>query len=114
MEGSNRRLCQAVELNKDDVALWYRQALARLQMGDVAGYRKLCADMLGQFGSAAKPEAYWTVWTCVLAADAVADWKAPLQLAEKAVAGNPRTIARCIVTARCSIAPASTRKRSNG
>ena len=66
------------------------QALGRLQMGDVAGYRKLCADMLGQFGSAAKPEAYWTTWTCVLAADAVADWKAPLQLAEKAVAGNPK------------------------
>src|SRR5262245_654511 len=37
---------KAVELNNDDPLPRYRQALARLQLGDVAGYRKLCADML--------------------------------------------------------------------
>jgi eukaryotic-like serine/threonine-protein kinase len=82
---------RAVELNKDDGQLWYRQALVRLQMGDAAGYRKVCADMLGQFGPAAKNDyAVWTVWTCVLAPDAVVDWNAALQFAEKAVAGNPK------------------------
>jgi tetratricopeptide (TPR) repeat protein len=81
---------KAIELKQSDPLPWYCQALACLQRGDVEGYRKLCADMLGQFGSAAKTDtAHPAVWTCVLAADAVADWKVPLQLAEKDVADNP-------------------------
>ncbi|MDZ4689371.1 MAG: tetratricopeptide repeat protein [Planctomycetaceae bacterium] len=79
------------ELKEDDPLPRYRQALACIQLEDVAGYRKLCADMLGQFGLEAKTEsARWTVWTCVLAADAVTDWKVPLQLAEQAVADKPK------------------------
>jgi len=82
---------RAVGVNKDAVNPWNSQALTCVQQGDGAGYRKLCTDMLEQFGSSKKPEAaYLTVWTCVLAADAVASWKAPLQLAEKAVADNPK------------------------
>jgi serine/threonine protein kinase len=82
---------KAIELKKDDPLLRYRQALAGLQLGDVAGYRKLCADILGQLGPAAKTDsAQWAVWTCVLAADAVADWKVVLQLAGKAVADHPK------------------------
>ena len=82
---------KAVELKKDDPLHRYRQALARLQLGDVEGYRNVCADMLEQFDPAAKTDsARWAVWTCVLAADAVADWKVPLQLAEKAAADNPK------------------------
>jgi hypothetical protein len=66
-------------------------ALARLQLGDVEEYRKLCTDTLGQFGPQAKTDsAHWAVWTCVLAADAVTDWKVPLHLAERDVAANPK------------------------
>jgi WD40 repeat protein/tetratricopeptide (TPR) repeat protein len=82
---------KAVELNKDNASHWYSQALVRLQIGDVAGYRTACAGILGQLGPMAnKDYARWTVWACVLGADAVADWNAPLQLAETAVAGNPK------------------------
>jgi tetratricopeptide (TPR) repeat protein len=81
---------KAMELQKDDPLPYYRQALLRLQMGDVPGYRRVCADMLGQFGMEGNAEsARWTVWTCVLAADAVTNWKLPLQLAEKAAADKP-------------------------
>jgi tetratricopeptide (TPR) repeat protein len=82
---------KAVEFEKDDPFHRYRQALSCLQLGDVTGYRNICKDMLDKFGLDAKAEsARWTVWTCVLAGDAVADWKVPLQLAEKAVADNPK------------------------
>jgi WD40 repeat protein/serine/threonine protein kinase/Flp pilus assembly protein TadD len=81
---------KAMELQKDDPLPYYRQALLRLQLGDIPGYRRVCADMLGQFGLEGNAEsARWTVWTCVLAADVVANWKLPLQLAEQAAADNP-------------------------
>jgi WD40 repeat protein/serine/threonine protein kinase/Flp pilus assembly protein TadD len=87
---------KAVELAKGNPQLalpifWYRQALSRLQVGDAAGYRTTCAEMLGMFGPATKTDSdRWVVSTCVLAGDAVADWKVPLQLAGKAVAENPK------------------------
>ena len=80
---------RASELNPDPLH-HYRQALVRVQRGDKVGYRQLCADMLARFGAATNADsAHWVVWTCVLGADAVADWKLPLQLAEKAVADKP-------------------------
>jgi len=49
--------------------------------------------MLGQFDPAAERRfRYWVVWTCVLAADACGRLESSLQLAEKAVADNPKTI----------------------
>jgi tetratricopeptide (TPR) repeat protein len=82
---------KAIDLKKDDPFYRYRQALACLQAGDVSHYRKLCAEMVEQFGPVAKADsAHWVVWTCALSADAVADWTLPLQLAEKAVADNPK------------------------
>jgi tetratricopeptide (TPR) repeat protein len=48
--------------------------------------------MLERFGQTASAEAaYWTAWTCVPCADAVADWAKPLQLAEKAHAGDGKS-----------------------
>jgi serine/threonine protein kinase/tetratricopeptide (TPR) repeat protein len=82
---------KANELKRDDPLPRYRQALVCLQLGQVMGYRKLCADMLEQFAPASNADsAHWTVWTCVLTADAVADWKVSLRLAGKAVADNPK------------------------
>lgn len=82
---------KAIEFETDDSIHRYRQALTCLHLGDVTAYRRICADMLSKFGLEAKAEsARWTVWTCALANDAVVDWKVPLQLAEKAVAENPK------------------------
>jgi WD40 repeat protein/serine/threonine protein kinase/tetratricopeptide (TPR) repeat protein len=85
-------LAKAVALNKAEFFSRHLLAMASLRLADVAGYRKVCADMLAQFGQSAKPDsAHWALWTWVLAADAVVDWKVPLQVAEKAVAENPKS-----------------------
>jgi tetratricopeptide (TPR) repeat protein len=83
---------KAAETKEGDPLLCYYQALLRLQVADVEGYRKLCTDMLGDSSSAAKTGApHWAIaWTCALAGDAVVDWRGPLQLAEKDVAGNSK------------------------
>jgi tetratricopeptide (TPR) repeat protein len=83
---------KAVELKSVDPRHHYRRALTLLRLGDVAGYRKLCADMLGQWDLVGKSDPdLLAVWTCVVAPDAVKDWNVPLQLAEAAVADSPKS-----------------------
>jgi tetratricopeptide (TPR) repeat protein len=83
---------KAVELSNGESDSRYLLALAHLRVADVVGYRKLCTEMLEQFDLAAKTDsAHWALWTCALAADAVADWKVPQQLAEKALTANPKS-----------------------
>ena len=54
------------------------------------GYRDVCARALERFGQDGNSYTSNTVaWICVLAPDAVAEFRQPLQLAEKAVASNP-------------------------
>ncbi len=78
-------LAKAAELAPKLIVLKYRQALCRLGQGDKDGYRKLCGEMLDRSGQ--EPEAaYWTAWTCVLAADAAAEPARFVQLAESASA----------------------------
>jgi WD40 repeat protein/tetratricopeptide (TPR) repeat protein len=72
--------------------LWYRRALTHLALGDVAGYRRVCAAALKQFNTAADTaSALDLAWTCALAPGAVADPARPVQWAEKAAAGDPRS-----------------------
>lgn len=83
---------RAVELNEREPLYLYREALARLRLGDVTDYRQICAAALARIDPARKTDAaHWSVWTCVLAADAVADWNEPLRLAGKAVVDNPKS-----------------------
>jgi WD40 repeat protein/tetratricopeptide (TPR) repeat protein len=82
---------KAVEFQEAKVGFWYRHALARLQTGDHAAYRKICAAMLERFGPSTHTDADGlTVWTCVLAAEALPDWQAVIRLAEKALAADPK------------------------
>ena len=82
---------RAIELNAAASAhSHYQHALVRLAANDLAVYRKACADMLVRFGQSPHLDTgSWTTWTCVLVPDAVADWKVPLQLAEKGVTDKP-------------------------
>lgn len=67
---------------------WNEYALLQLHLGQQANYQKACAHMLERFN---RPDvADLTVWTCVLASDAVADWTKPLKLAERAQANDPK------------------------
>src|SRR5262249_20080687 len=82
---------KAIELTGDDPQPRYRLALVHLQLGDQDGDRKVCAGIRERFGQKADSDpATWTVWTCVLGPDAVSDWKPVVDLAEKALAVDPK------------------------
>jgi serine/threonine protein kinase/tetratricopeptide (TPR) repeat protein len=84
-------LAKTIALNADSPVAWDYLALLRLHRGNRDGYRKACTDMLKRFGRTANADAsYWTVWTCALAPDAVTDRQTVVQMAENAVAANPK------------------------
>ena len=68
----------------------YFLALARLQAGEIDGYRKYCREVLDRVNNwGNKPDiAYRAAWMCVLVPDAVADLSCVVNLAYKAVEGN--------------------------
>jgi tetratricopeptide (TPR) repeat protein len=60
--------------------------------GNKAGVRRACESLLKRFGSTTDPaQANEVAWCCVLAPDAVADFKAPVRLAEAALVGQGET-----------------------
>jgi serine/threonine protein kinase/tetratricopeptide (TPR) repeat protein len=80
---------KAVELKPDQAEYWYRFALVRLGAADTKGYRDICTSILERFGKTEDLDiAYWVVWPCVLAPDAVAQPAVLVTLAEKSVAKN--------------------------
>jgi len=86
---------RAIELAPNRGPSWYTRALARLAGRDIDAYRSECAAMADQFGQTEDADnAYWTAWTCVLAADAVADYSRPVALAQKAVKSDPASHSR--------------------
>jgi tetratricopeptide (TPR) repeat protein len=91
-EEATADFAKALEQEKNNPTHSYYLALTFLRRPDFAAYRKLCADMLGRFDSVAKTDAtHSAVWTCVLAPDAVADWRVPLQLAEAVLVDNSKS-----------------------
>src|SRR5262249_33595434 len=66
-------------------------AVLELRRGERDRYRQACARMVDRFARSGNVNAaYWLTWCCVLLPDAIADWQAPLQLAEKAHAHNAK------------------------
>jgi hypothetical protein len=71
--------------------LVHKEALVLLLGGDDAGYRQLCRKALEQLGGSTNPDDGRAVArTCALAADAVADWKPIVTLAERALAHDAK------------------------
>jgi len=69
---------------------WHALSLAA--EGDAAGHRKACAELLEKFNKTPDPDkANDVAWFCVRFPDAVDDPARPLQLAEMAVAKNPKS-----------------------
>jgi tetratricopeptide (TPR) repeat protein len=72
-----------------DVLLWYRLALVHLKRNSSEEYARTCTRMLErQIQGYFRPNDL--VWTCVLAKGSVTDTAVLVQIAERAVAGNPR------------------------
>src|SRR5262249_12077936 len=63
----------------DEIQVWEQIARTRLASGDLEGYRRTCADMLGKFGESKNLDtAYYLSWACVLGPASVTDYSLPL------------------------------------
>jgi serine/threonine-protein kinase len=79
----------SLELDPGDHWLSFLSAPALLQTGDLAGYRRVCREMLARFGRTdAADLAERTAKTCSLMAGAVGDFASVLRLADLAVEKN--------------------------
>ncbi|HLW68288.1 MAG TPA: tetratricopeptide repeat protein, partial [Gemmataceae bacterium] len=64
---------------------WYQSATLHMQIGDVEGYRRACREMLKRFGNTEKPDSEVRItMACLLAPEAVGDFKAVLKLVDRA------------------------------
>jgi WD40 repeat protein/tetratricopeptide (TPR) repeat protein len=79
---------RASELRPDDVyAIGSSRARLCLAVGDEAGYRRVCADLLQRFGTGASlNNARQAVWTSVLRTDVVPDQSQLVRISERFVA----------------------------
>jgi WD40 repeat protein/Flp pilus assembly protein TadD len=74
---------------EEEPSVAHEAAMACLGSGDGAGYRHLCAHMLARFSKTKDTDVAWLVaLTSALAPGRVSDLDRPVQLAEKAVAGE--------------------------
>jgi hypothetical protein len=75
---------------------WFDHAYMRLQVGDAAGYRKLCGQMRARFGGSKEvDDIALLAHACVLAPDALGDASAVVRLAEQRLAMAPRPSIYC-------------------
>jgi WD40 repeat protein len=79
-----------LESEPNSLPLRYQHLLILMETGNTAGVRRACEDLLKRFGNTTDPaQAHSVAWYCVLAPDAVGNPKAPVRLAEAALAGHP-------------------------
>ena len=76
---------EAFRMMPDDTLLGSRLCRIRLWMGDLAGWRKLNAELLDRFGQTDFDRANIVAAACSLGPDGAADPEAPVRLAEVAV-----------------------------
>jgi WD40 repeat protein/tetratricopeptide (TPR) repeat protein len=82
---------RAIELGAAEPSFRDVEAALRAAAGDLAGYRKICAEDASTVGGAPDPETANTVaWACTYAPDTVSDWGPVVDLVEKAVAASPK------------------------
>jgi hypothetical protein len=85
-------LRRAVESDPNSLRNWSLYIRTLLADGDWARVRRHCDDLLRRFGHSTEPaQAASIAWHCVLAPEAVSDVKAPVRLAETAVAKSPES-----------------------
>lgn len=84
-------LARAFELSPESPFIGYQAALMCLELEDAKGYRQYCSKLLASLKPNSTSTALeWAVWSCVLAPDAVIDWRTPLNLARSNVAAQPK------------------------
>lgn len=78
-----RRPPTEVRLDGMSYDLWFRYACLRVWVGDLTGYREVCARMLEHLERSRDPTMsnFWIAKTCGLAPDAVSDLEKPVRVA---------------------------------
>jgi tetratricopeptide (TPR) repeat protein len=88
---AEQALRKLLGLRPGNPVAYYHTALLRLHLGDRAGYRELCGEMLKRFKDSSDASAgNWAAWTCALTPDAVDDWQPVVRLVEKVLAADPK------------------------
>jgi predicted Zn-dependent protease len=83
---------QVGELQPERIEGWYDRAYLCLLDGDTESYRKTCRELLARFGHDPSPRNVNAVaWLCVLVPESVTDLAWPVELAEAALAAQPKT-----------------------
>jgi WD40 repeat protein/tetratricopeptide (TPR) repeat protein len=83
---ADRDLADAIKGGSVWAGAFTMRAWLRVRAGDRAGYRQVCAAALERLGKTEDDDAAGSVaWTCALAADAVPDYRKPIDLAQRAV-----------------------------
>ena len=86
-------LTKAVRFGAGEPAAWYDEALAQLSAGDVKGYRRTCERLVKKFGGRDEAAVRRIVAdACILGPEAVANFKALVDRAEKAVLAAPADV----------------------
>jgi tetratricopeptide (TPR) repeat protein len=82
---------KVAELAPDDHCRLCKAAALHLHTGDLAGYRRICREMLERFGDTKDPEvAGHVAMACLLMQDAVADRDRVLKLVDRTVTGTEK------------------------
>jgi tetratricopeptide (TPR) repeat protein len=91
-ERSAEDLEKSIGTYPNELPLRRQHILALVISGNKAGVRRACENLLKRFGSTTDPaQANEVAWCCVLVPDAVADFQAPVRLAEAALVGQAET-----------------------
>jgi serine/threonine protein kinase/tetratricopeptide (TPR) repeat protein len=81
---------QAVSGDKPEYALF--QVYALVQLGDVPGYRKVCADLLNRYENTNTVwDAFMVGWALSMAPDTVDDWSRAIALTKRVMVFEPPT-----------------------
>jgi serine/threonine protein kinase/tetratricopeptide (TPR) repeat protein len=84
----------ALERGLGDAKAYAFLALARLHRGELADYRRLCAQLVEQFGTTTDEDARFRLaWICGLGTQAVRDLGDPLGVAMRIIEENPDCVA---------------------
>jgi tetratricopeptide (TPR) repeat protein len=93
-QSANSDWNRAFEQGLGDVKAHAFLALARLQQGDLAGYRRVCEQLVERLGTTADENACFRIaWTCAVGPQAIQDLAVPFQLASNIVEQNPKNAA---------------------
>ncbi len=81
---------KAVALRPDDAQAGFELAFLRLQLGDMAGYRRVCRDLFKHHAETNDPtRGYWVVRAATLAPEVIEEPDRLVALARQAVASEP-------------------------